>query len=543
MPARRVPGAPSGATARPLVRFTFDGHEYEGVEGEPLAASLLAADRLILSRSFRFHRPRGLMCSTGACGWCECEVDGVPSVRSCRVPVREGLVARGEHALPSVERDLLSLVGLVSRWIPPTFYHHRFLRPRRLRKQYLDVLRWFGGRGRLRAGERAPLAGRPARRIETDVLVVGGGRSGLLAALGAAEAGGRVVVVEAVAEPGGWRRASGVADVGELAEQVRDAGVRILGGTAAVGWYAGTVAAIDDDAHLEIRAGSVVAATGSYDRVPLVPGNDRPGVMAARTVTWLLDRHGILPGERALLVGGGEELARAGEGLGRAGATCVGPIPTASLERVLGDRRVTGALVRDAGKRQRVSVDLVVFADRSPNLDLVLGIGAVVGRQGDTLVPVADGSGRTSVASLFVAGSAAGRSALGIAEDEVAPAVGRAAAAHAAGHAVAPAIPDPGWPATNHAREVASAARGAMVCFCEDVRAWEIRAEQAAGYADPELAKRRTGALTGPCQGKYCLQSFACLVGDASIPTARPPLRPIRLGDLVASDPDEGGRA
>jgi bacterioferritin-associated ferredoxin len=82
-----------------------------------------------------------------------------------------------------------------------------------------------------------------------------------------------------------------------------------------------------------------------------------------------------------------------------------------------------------------------------------------------------------------------------------------------------------------------------MVCFCEDVRAWEIRAEQAAGYADPELVKRRTGALTGPCQGKYCLQSFACLVGDASIPTARPPLRPIRLGDLVASDPDEGGRA
>ncbi len=61
-----------------------------------------------------------------------------------------GLVARGEHAWPSVERDLLSGVGLFSRWIPPTFYHHRFLRPRRLRKRYLDVLRWFGGRGRLR---------------------------------------------------------------------------------------------------------------------------------------------------------------------------------------------------------------------------------------------------------------------------------------------------------------------------------------------------------------------------------------------------------
>ena len=88
----------------------------------------------------------------------------------------------------------------------------------------------------------------------------------------------------------------------------------------------------------------------------------------------------------------------------------------------------------------------------------------------------------------------------------------------------------------------ASIARGAVVCFCEDVRAWEIRAEQAAGYDDPELIKRRTGALTGPCQGKHCLQAFACLAGtgrdegtgaDVELPTARPPLRPIRLRDLA----------
>ena len=89
-------------------------------------------------------------------------------------------------------------------------------------------------------------------------------------------------------------------------------------------------------------------------------------------------------------------------------------------------------------------------------------------------------------------------------------------------------------------------ARGAMVCFCEDVCAHEIDVERVAGYDDPELVKRRTGALTGPCQGKYCLQAFACLVagGDpvdaggplgsqVDLPTARPPLRPVRLRDLV----------
>jgi len=223
---------------------------------------MLAADRLILSRSFRFHRPRGLMCGTGQCGWCECEVDGRPSVRSCQVPVREGLVARGEHAWPSVERDVFGCLDLGSRWIPPTFYHHRFLRPRTLRKRYLDVIRRFGGRGRLPVGGGGtPARTRVARELETDVLVVGGGRSGAAAAAAAAERGERVAIVEAVR---GRARPT-------------HPGIRLLGGATAVGWYDGVVTALDESTLWTIRAGSVVAATGSYERVPSVRGADRPG--------------------------------------------------------------------------------------------------------------------------------------------------------------------------------------------------------------------------------------------------------------------------
>ncbi len=478
MTARRT-AVPAGRT----IRFTFDGRAYEGIEGEPLAVALLAADRVVLSRSFRFHRPRGLMCSTGQCGWCECEVDGVPSVRSCRVPVREGLVARGEHAWPSVERDLLSGVGLFSRWIPPTFYHHRFLRPRMLRKRYLDVLRWFGGRGRLRimGGAGAP-PGRPTQRLDVDVLVVGGGPAGVAAATRAAATGAVVVLLEA-----------------DRAMQTL-AGVQVLAGVAAVGWYDGMVAAIGEDAVYEISARSVIAATGSYERVPLVPGADRPGVVAARLAADLIDRHGVLPGRRALLVGEGPDLAGLAERLKRAGATAVhGPIPTASLIAVRGRRRVTGAVIAVKGETGAIEVDLIVFADRSPNLDLVLAAGAAVERRGDTLVPVLDDESRTTIPSLSVVGSATGRSGTG----------GEPHAQHAA------AQPD------------------AMVCFCEDVRVHEVRAELAAGYTDPELVKRRTGALTGPCQGKSCLQAFTCLAGTDHVPTARPPLRPVRLGDLV----------
>ena len=550
MTARRVPDpSPDGARG-PLVTFTFDGRAFEGFEGEPLAAALLAADRRVLSRSFRFHRPRGLMCSTGQCGWCECEVDGRPSVRSCRVPVRAGLVARGEHAFPSVERDLLAGVGLVSRWIPPTFYHHRFLRPGRLRKRYLDVLRWFGGRGRLAVGDAGRRSvgagGRSTRRIEPDVLVVGGGRAGLLAAVAAADAGARVVLIDAQHElGGGWRTEIGMdrrpGTMAELSAAAIAAGVEVLTGTAAIGWYDGVVTALADDAHLEIRPRAVVAATGSYDRVPLVPGNDRPGVMAARTVTGLVERFGVLPGRRALLVGAGQELATAGERLSRAGVEVpTGPVPTDSLVSIRGRDRVTSAVTRYGRATQRHRVELVVFGDRSPNLDLVLAAGAVVGRQGEDLVPIVEASGRTSVAGLFVAGSAAGRPVLGPEEADLARAAGRAAADHAAGRAdsAPPTRPD-GAPGRRRTAKAALVARGAMVCFCEDVRAWEIRAEQAAGYTDRELIKRRTGALTGPCQGKSCLQAFAALTGDSdevALPTARPPLRPVRLGDLVAAD-------
>ena len=559
MTARRVggtagagPAAWGDAPAPSFVTFTFDGREVRGVEGEPLAVALLADGQSVLSRSFRFHRPRGLMCSTGQCGWCECEVDGVPSVRSCRAPVREGLLARGEHAWPSVEHDALSAVGRFSRWIPPTFYHHRFLRPKPLRKRYLDVLRWFGGRGRLRIGAHPEgvAARRAVRSIETDVLVVGGGRAGLHAAIGAAEAGARVGLLEAERAIGtGWRGEHGMdAGAGRLAEleaAARRAGVEIRCGTTALGWYEGVVTAVGANEQLEITARTIVAAMGSYERVPLVPGADRPGVMGARTVIGLLERYGVLPGDRVLLVGSGQELATAGELLARDGIAEVhGPVATDSLVAVRGSTGASGADVRIDGRRQHVAVDLVVFGDRSPNLDLVLAAGGAVERRGDTVVPTLDRYGRTTVANLFVAGSAADRPMRDAASATTARATGKTAGQAALGKRVTrgqsavvkePPIPLPGVPAT-------SIARGAMVCFCEDVRAWEIRAEQAARYDDPELIKRRTGALTGPCQGKQCLQAFACLAGmgaadepgaPVELPTARPPLRPVRLRDLA----------
>jgi hypothetical protein len=280
----------------------------------------------------------------------------------------------------------------------------------------------------------------------------------------------------------------------------------VLDGATAVGWYDGVVTAIDDSTSWTIRAASVIAATGSYERVSSVRGADRPGVIGARRVLDLVLNHRVLPGERALLLGDPGDVGDVGAALVAAGATVIGPLPTESLRRVLGRRRVTGAIVDVDGRRRRETIDFVVFGDRTPNLDLLLAAGGAVEPRDGVLVPILDGEGRTTVPNLSVVGSAAGGP---IAPDRRAP-VGRT-----------------------------------LVCFCEDVHADEIHAQVAAGYGDPELVKRRTGALTGPCQGKYCAQAFACAMADAGapidgLPTARPPLRPVRLGDFIASDPEPG---
>jgi sarcosine oxidase, subunit alpha len=491
MAARRLTGSPGAVDAArpPEVTFRFDGRAIRAPEGEPLAVALLAADQPILSRSFRFHCPRGLMCSTGQCGWCECEVDGRPSVRACQVPVRVGLVARSEHAWPSVGRDLLGLLDLGSRWIPPTFYHHRFLRPAVLRQRYLDVIRAFGGRGRLPSARRdgSDRGSRVPRSLEVDVLVVGGGRSGVAAADEAAGAGARVAVVEAVA---GRARPTGT-------------GVQVLDGATALGWYDGIVTVVDTESLWAIRAGEVVAATGSYERVPSVRGADRPGVMGARRATELIERHRVLPGERPLLVGDEGDLGPVRRAFGSTGVTPVRSVPTAALRRVLGGRWVSGAVIDAGGREEHVSADLIAFADRTPNLDLVLAAGALVTSRDGVVVPVLDEVGRTSVPGLRVMGSATGATVPAAAQGHIHPRT--------------------------------------LVCFCEDVHADEIAAQVRAGYGDPELVKRRTGALTGPCQGKYCLQAFTCALAAAGVtagapPTARPPLRPVRLGDLVPGD-------
>ncbi|MFQ5692642.1 MAG: 2Fe-2S iron-sulfur cluster-binding protein, partial [Nitrospinota bacterium] len=148
-PARRPPSPAEEIDREARISFRFDGRSYPACRGDTIASALYAAGVRVLSRSFKYHRPRGLFCVSGNCPNCLVEADGEPSVRACTTPVREGMEVRGQNAWPSVGRDVLSVVDRLDAFLPPGFYYRRFHRPRWMWPLYDRVLRRMAGLGRI----------------------------------------------------------------------------------------------------------------------------------------------------------------------------------------------------------------------------------------------------------------------------------------------------------------------------------------------------------------------------------------------------------
>ena len=130
--ADRLP-APAGRDLRRggALSFRFDGRPHRGIDGDTIASALLADGVDVLSRSFKYHRPRGVLCAAGRCPNCLVEVDGEPNVRTCVTPLRPGMTVRRQNAWPSLRLDLLSLTDRFDRFFPVGFYYKTFIRPRR----------------------------------------------------------------------------------------------------------------------------------------------------------------------------------------------------------------------------------------------------------------------------------------------------------------------------------------------------------------------------------------------------------------------------
>jgi sarcosine oxidase, subunit alpha len=400
------------------IHFRFDGTTYQGFAGDTLASALLANGVQLFGRSFKYHRPRGVL-AAGAeepSALVTVRRDAArctPNVRATVVELYEGLDASSQNRWPSLAFDLGAVNDLLAPFIPAGFYYKTFMWPAKAWKSlYEPRIRAAAGLGR------APAEADPdrycGRFAHCDVLVVGAGPAGLAAARSAANAGARVILCDEQNEPGGSLLADGAGSevegrpsslwlrdaVDALAQHPR---VTLLTRTTAFGYFphnlvglcerltdhlATPAAEAPRERQWQVRAREVVLATGAIERPLVFPGNDRPGIMLAGAARTWLNRYGVLPGTRAVLVTACDAAYRAALELADAGVTIAAiadvradaqESTAASRARAAGIAVLAGVTVLGTSGRHRVSsIELArleggsVAASETQPCDLVL---------------------------------------------------------------------------------------------------------------------------------------------------------------------------
>ncbi len=585
----RLPGKGHNAGAEE-VRFRFDGREYRGRAGEPLAAALMAAGVRVMGRSFKYHRPRGVMTAgseePNALVTVGQGARREPNVRATVQEVFEGLEAFGQNAWPSLRFDLLAANDLLAPFLGAGFYYKTFMWPRAFwEKLYEPAIRRAAGLGAL-SGDHNPDAYEKAFAF-CDLLVIGAGPTGLMAALTAGRAGAEVILADEGAEAGGRLLSEDESVGGQpadawiatvLAELAQMPNVRVMTRTTVTGAYdQGTYGALERvSSHLarpapelprecfwRIAAKRAVLAAGALERPVAFAGNDRPGVMLAGAMRSYLHRWGVVPGRSVVVFGNNDDAQRTARDLDAAGVRVVAMVDCRADARELdGIRTLRGAVVTGtAGGRhglQAVNIrhadgrieslvtdSLAVSGGWNPSVHLSCHMnGRPVWREDIAAFVPAEGA----VPGLIPAGACAGVfSTRGCLE----------AGVRAAGEALAdlgmqaPAftVPEAEDAPYRLAPLWAVPGRGrAWLDFQNDVTVKDVTLAARENYRSVEHMKRYTTQGMAPDQGKTSNVAALAVLADAtgrSIPetgttTFRPPYVPVAIAAMGAGAQGRG---
>lgn len=562
------------------MEFRFDGRSYTGLKGDTLASALLANGVKLVGRSFKYHRPRGILSAgpeepnalvtLGDGGRRE------PNVPATMVELSPGLAAESQNRWPSLAFDFQSVNGLFAPLLASGFYYKTFMGPgRKAWMVYEHFIRKAAGLGR---GTMVPDPDRYETRQDfTDVAVVGAGAAGLSAARAAARAGARVVLIEQDFEPGGQMLAepAGTGWLGEMmAELAAMPTLRLLRRTTAFGVYDGNTLGLIERADpfpdagnavqrafTLLHARTIVFATGALERPMVFSGNDRPGIMLASAARTYLNRFAVLPGRNVVigtasdcayatafdLAAGGARVTVADSRdevdprlLDRAKGLGIVVHAASRLRKAEGAHAVRAAVIEGRSGRLRLPCDLIAMAGGwAPVVHLTSHLGAKPRYRGDidAFVPGELPAGQFAAGAMT--GSATAAEAAGQGHE-----MGRAAAAQAGydaatGKALPPSIEESGRASV--AQDLPFGLGKAFVDFQMDVSLDDIALAQREGYESVEHLKRYTTLGMGTDQGKTsnmnAIRAMAHLRGTsveaAGTTTFRPPYTPVAIGAVA----------
>ena len=566
------------------VRFRFDGKDYAGYKGDTLASALLANDVRLVGRSFKYHRPRGVLTAGSEEPNALVEVIGAsnqtPNVRATVQEVFEGLVTQSQNRLGSLKYDLLAVNDYLAPFLSAGFYYKTFMWPRAFWEGlYEPIIRRAAGLGSL-SGRHDEGTYEKAFAF-CDVLVIGSGPAGLMAALTAGRAGADVILCEEshalggrlLSDPqtiGGMAAGDWVAQV--VAELNALPNVRIMTRTTVTGAYDnGTYGALERvglhkparpnlprECFWRIVAPHAVLASGALERPVAFENNDRPGIMMASAVRTYLNRYGVSPGKRVTLFANTDAARATARDLMAAGITVaaiIDPRPDASA---VGDCPVhVGAEV--IGSRGRLGLSGIQVRKGSEIIEIETDCLAMSGGWNPTIHLTCHMNGRPRwdedlAAFVPMEGAVPGLVAVGAANGSMsthgALATGQAAAVkmvEALGRKVSVPVPEAeDAPYRLKALWAVEGKGRAWLDFANDVTTKDVKLAAQEGYASVEHMKRYTTQGMAPDQGKNSNVAALAVLADATgrgIPetgttTFRPPYVPVSIAALGA-----GGRA
>lgn len=543
------------------VTFSWNGEGYVGYQGDTIASALAASGVRVFSRSFKYHRPRGILTASFHDPNLMVQVDREPNVRAGHRLIEDAMEVSAQNAWPSLEFDAKGVNRILGRFLTPGFYYKTFMSPRPLWPWYQRILTRFATGGVV-SPDREP--GRYDHRFaHPDVLVAGGGPAGMAAAVAAANAGADVILVEDEHQLGGHLRWGGRDDLDALDELtstlLKHPNIEVMTNSVVTGRYDHNWVAVAqkglpgvEERLVQARAKCLVVAAGTIERPYVFEGNDLPGVMLSTAARRLLNLHAVKPGDRAVVLSANDSGDSAGADLEEAGVEIVEVLDARQGETIV---RATGrgrlqAVVDSNGRRHQADLLVTAVGWTTPT--------SLLNMAGDR--PVYEPRAARYLSRSLPYDVLATGGIVGDGETERlvehATAIGREAARRASVvrsqwlTAVPAAMnrqpPDttevdvPRLEVGDHPELYRSSTHG-FVDYSEDVTSKDLFAAAAEGYDSMELAKRYTTVNMGPIQGKLEAVNAVAIHGEAtgaslleaSTTTWRPPYAPLRLGTLA----------